>query len=82
MMMIPGTWEPRRPPAVAVNGGVPLPSTPKQPVASAGGGTWQPAIQRPELPNWLKLSLFTATLVAAMWLAMTVFFESPHGLVL
>jgi len=33
------------------------------------------------MSNWLELSIFTATLLAAMWLAMTVFFGSPSGLV-
>jgi hypothetical protein len=77
--MIPGAWEPRRPSEA-------LPSTTtataKQPAATEGGSEQPPEIQRPGMSNWMELSIFTATLLAAMWLAMTVFFESPSGLVI
>jgi hypothetical protein len=75
-MMIPGAWEHRRPSEA-------LPSmtivTAKQPAATRAGSERPPQI--PGMSNWLELSIFTATLIAAMWMAMTVFFGSPSGLV-
>ena len=80
MMMIPGAWEPRRRSAVAVDPA--SDDTLASPPAAIGGGSeWRPDIQPAELPNWLKVSIFTATLLAAMWLVMTVFFQSPPPLV-
>jgi len=77
-MMIPGAWEPRR-----LSEALPsmTPVTVKQPAATGGASEWPPDIQGPGMSNWLELSIFTATLLAAMWLAMTVFFGSPSGLV-
>jgi hypothetical protein len=34
------------------------------------------------MSNWLELSIVAATLLAAMWFAMTIFFRSPPGLVI
>ena len=78
-MMIPGAWEPRR----AIGGS----SFDDDCDCQTTSGHWRrsdrpPQIQRPGMANWLELSIFTATLLAAMWLAMTVFFESPSGLVI
>ena len=75
-MMIPGAWEPR-PRSIAVV--APLILAPKAPsdsrVGSSGpalSGVEGPA--RAELPGWLKVSIFAATLLAATWLAMAMFF--------
>ena len=71
-MMIPGAWEPR-PQSVAVV--APLAPAPKPPADSRGGHPSGPDSQRAELPSWLKVSIFAATLLVAMWLAMAVFFD-------
>lgn len=77
MMMIPGAWEPRRPSeALASSAAI------KRPAATTGASEPRPEIQPREMSNWLELSIFTATLLAAMWFAMTVFFESSSGLVI
>jgi hypothetical protein len=41
--------------------------------AAAAGGPSEAKIQRAELPGWLKVSIFAAVLIAAMWLVMSVF---------
>jgi hypothetical protein len=77
VMMIPGAWEPRgrsgAPGSVVnvVEGVDPLPAA-----SRAGNQTVFPGpdTQRSELPGWLKVSIFAATLLTVMWLAMTVFF--------
>lgn len=81
-MMIPGGWEPRprlppKPgtPADPVNAVAPLPQAPRQSAESRDGNGPGPETQRPELPIWLKTSIFTATLLAAMWLAMAVWLK-------
>jgi hypothetical protein len=79
-MMIPGAWEPRRRSAVAVNPASEV-TLPPSPAATGGGSESRPHTQSAELPGWLKLSIFTATLLAAMWLAMTVFFQHPPPVV-
>ena len=73
MTMIPGAMEPRRPlsadakPADAVYARV------------AGSRPSEANVQRVELPGWpgwpgwLKVAIFAAVLIAAMWLAMSVF---------
>ena len=71
-MMIPGTWEPRRRSGAVVE---PLTSASKQPAESRVANGSGADTQRTELPSWLKASIFTATLVVAMWLAMAVFYE-------
>ena len=67
MTMIPGAWEPRR--RIRSSGesaGVAIELAPKAPGrADAGVG-----VPRRELPGWLALSIFAATLLAATWLAM------------
>ena len=87
-MMIPGAWEPR-PQSVAVV--EPLAPASKPPAESRGGrgpALSETLIQderrvegsgldtpHAELPGWLKVSIFAATLLVAMWLAMAVFFD-------
>ncbi len=71
-MMIPGAWEPRPRSGAVVE---PLTSASKQPTESRVGNGSGADTQRTELRSWLKVSIFTATLLAAMWLAMAVFFE-------
>jgi len=74
-MMIPGEWEPRRSskPASVV---APVEAVPSERFASlplVGGRSAEasePRAERPELPAWLKVSIFAATLMAATWLAM------------
>jgi hypothetical protein len=69
--MIPGAWEPgRRSHSVAE----PATAAPKQRADSRGGNGSRPDTQRPELPGWLNVSIFAATLLAATWLVM--FFEA------
>ena len=75
-MMIPGAWEPRRRFGALVDAveiGEPPVSAPAQPAASRGGNGSGPETPRPELPAWLKVSIFAATLLSAMWLAMAAF---------
>jgi hypothetical protein len=76
MMMIPGAWEPRRRSGAVVE---PPASAPRPPADGRGGSGQEPQTQRAELPTWLRVSIFTAMLVAAMWLVMTVFFERAAG---
>ena len=77
--MIPGAWELRRRPGFAANrveAANVVESralTPNQPVASQSGS--RSDTERPEPSSWLKVSIFAGTLLAAMWLAMTVFFD-------
>ncbi len=71
MMMIPGGWEPgRRSNSVEE----PVTAAPRQLADSRGGNGSRPETQRRELPDWLKVSIFAATLLAATWLVM--FFET------
>ena len=67
MMMIPGEWESRPRSVAAVE---PLPAPPRQPADSPGGNAPQPVARRGELPGWLRVSIFAATLLAATWLVM------------
>jgi hypothetical protein len=90
-MMIPGAWEPRGRSvdpvsnvsnvsnASGVGAVKPLASVPRQ--AVDGGGNNQPHVdaQRPEPAGWLKVSIFAGTLIIAMWLAMSVFFQRVVG---
>ena len=74
-MMIPGALEPRRS-VTAVNvvgavGAVDVVDT--RPADGRGGNGSELDTERPELPSWLKVSIFAATLLAAMWLSMAVF---------
>jgi hypothetical protein len=76
--MIPGAWEPRPRSGAVV---APLTSAPTRPADSRGGnrpgpglsGVDGPATQRAELPGWMKVSIFAATLLAATWLVMAMF---------
>jgi hypothetical protein len=70
MMMIPGAWEPRPRSGAVVE---PLASAPRRPADSTGGNESGRDTQRAELPSWLKVSIFAATLLAATLLVMTVF---------
>ncbi len=74
MMMIPGAWEARRRPGGPVNVVEPLTSTPAQLATGRGGNEAGPETERPELPAWVRVSIFAATLLVAMWIAMTAFF--------
>jgi hypothetical protein len=69
-MMIPGAWEPRPRSGAVVES---LASAPRRsadrPASSESGRD----TQRAELPSWLKVSIFAATLLAATLLVMTVF---------
>jgi hypothetical protein len=70
MTMIPGAMEPRRPSSAAGN-----PAAPADRVY-ARVPTARPSeakVQRRELPGWLRVSIFAAVLIAAMWLVMSVF---------
>jgi hypothetical protein len=70
-MMIPGAWEPRpRSGAVVVESFASAPRRSADRPASSGSGR---DTQRAELPSWLKVSIFAATLLAATLLVMTVF---------
>ena len=72
MNMIPGAWEPRRKPTT-VDARDTADAAPTAP--SRGAAPIEPAPQRRELPGWLQLAIFAATLLAATWLAMMMFFE-------
>ena len=67
MMMIPGAWEPRPRAGGFVE---PRASAPTPPAGSRGSHGSRPVTQRRELPGWLNVSIFAATLLAATWLAM------------
>jgi len=69
-MMIPGAWEPRPRSGAVVE---PLPPAPRRPADITGGSASARDTQRAELPSWLKVSIFAATLLAATLLVMTVF---------
>jgi hypothetical protein len=69
-MMIPGAWEPRPRSGAVV---APLASAPRPPADSTGGNGSGRDTERVELPSWLKVSIFAATLLAATLLVMTVF---------
>jgi len=74
-MMIPGAWEARRRSSPAVD----VVKTP-----AAGRGNNETALAAPdvpprELPRWGRVSIFAGTLIVAMWLAMTMFFEGAIG---
>jgi hypothetical protein len=71
MNMIPGAWEPRHKPATV---DAPV-AADVAPAASRGVAPIEPAPQRRELPGWLQVTIFAATLLAATWLAMMMFFE-------
>ena len=73
-MMIPGTWEPRRRSGAADAVVEPLASAPKPAADSPGGNGPGADTQRAEPPGWLRVSIFGATLLAAMWLAMWAVF--------
>jgi hypothetical protein len=70
MMMIPGAWEPRPRSGAVVE---PLPPAPGRPADITGGSGSGRDTQRAELPSWLKVSIFAATLLAATLLVMTAF---------
>lgn len=74
MMMIPGTWEPRRRSGAADAAVEPLTSGPRPAADSPGGNGPESDTRRAEPPGWLKASVFGATLLAAMWLAMWAIF--------
>ena len=77
VMMIPGAWEPRGRSGAPVNIVNVVDVVDVRPAGSRGGDeTSFPGLdtQRSELPGWLKVSIFAATLLTVMWLAMTVFF--------
>ena len=78
-MMIPGAWEARRRSGNPVDVVEAPASAPKQPEAGRGGNetlfAGPPDTEHPELPGWLKVSIFAGTLLTAMWLAMMVFFD-------
>jgi hypothetical protein len=69
-MMIPGAWEPRPRSGAVV---APPASTPRRSADGSGGNGSERDTQRAELPSWLKVSIFAATLLAATLLVMTVF---------
>jgi len=80
MMMIPGEWEPRRRSGAATVGPVVEPLTSAPPLeASRGDNGPAPDTERRELPVWLKVSIFAATLLGTMWLSMAVFVERAAG---
>lgn len=74
-MMIPGAWEPRHRSEAAVAETSPGPHygpftpVPTGPTDARGNGLGGDTQHR-ELATWLKLSIFAAVLLAAMWLAM------------
>jgi hypothetical protein len=70
-MMIPGAWEPR-PRSIAV--AEPPAAAPERAADSRDGGSAADT-QRAELPGWLKVSIFSATLLVATWLAMAMFVD-------
>jgi hypothetical protein len=70
MMMIPGAFEPRPRSGAVVE---PLPPAPRRPADITGGSGSGRDTQHAELPSWLKVSIFAATLLAATLLVMTVF---------
>ena len=72
MTMIPGAWEPRRKPTTVDE---PVSTDVAPPAASRSAAPIEPAPQRRELPGWLQVTIFAATLLAATWLAMMMFFE-------
>jgi len=77
MMMIPGGWESRRPSEARGSH-----AAIKPPAATTGGSEPPTELQPRGMSNWLELSIVAATLLAAMWFAMTIFFRSPPGLVI
>jgi hypothetical protein len=82
-MMIPGAYEPRPRAAAVVAPLISEPEVPSGVARSFQGGApvtsrVEPSgrdAQRVELPGWLKASIFAGTLLAAMWLAMAMFFR-------
>ena len=69
-MMIPGAWEPRPRSGAVVESFTSAPRRSADRPARSGSGR---DTQRAELPSWLKVSIFAATLLAATLLVMTVF---------
>jgi hypothetical protein len=69
-MMIPGAWEARPRSAAVVEPLTPGPGRP----AGRPGGDGPPGETQSELPGWLNVSIFAVALLAAMWLAMAMFF--------
>lgn len=67
MTMIPGAWEPRRLAGAPVTVVVAVETIKVVEVVEE--------VRRRELPGWLKVAIFAATLFAVMWLTMAVFFE-------
>jgi hypothetical protein len=63
-MMIPGEWEDRPRSAAGAEPSVPAPRVDGRAAVES-----RPP-QRRELPGWLKVSIFAATLLAATWLVM------------
>jgi hypothetical protein len=87
-MMIPGTWEPRgrsvdpvsNVSSVSAVGAVKPPAPVPRQAVDGGGNNQRPAdAQRSDLAGWLKVSIFAGTLIIAMWLAMSVFFQRVVG---
>ena len=72
MTMVPGAWEPRRQPTTI---DAPVSTDVAPAAASRGAAPIAPAAPRRELPGWLQVTIFAATLLAATWLAMMMFFE-------
>jgi hypothetical protein len=70
MTMIPGAMEPRRPSSAVGN-----PAAPADRIYARvpDGRPSEAKVQRAELPGWLKVSIFAAMLIAAMWFVMSVF---------
>jgi hypothetical protein len=65
-MMIPGQYE--RPSRTAAAAVTPVPPTALSPIGGGGESPRHP--QRRELPGWLKVAIFAATLLAATWVVM------------
>lgn len=68
--MIPGAWEPRPQSMAPGATGAPIDRVYER---VKSGRVSAPDAQRAELPSWLKVSIVAAVLIAAMWLAMSVF---------
>jgi ferric-dicitrate binding protein FerR (iron transport regulator) len=66
-MMIPGQFEGT--PRMAVAVAAPVPPMPALVTGPAAGGSPQHP-QRRELPGWVKVAIFAATLLAVTWVVM------------
>jgi hypothetical protein len=71
-LMIPGAWESRRAAAVPP----PLPAPVERRVA-VSVAVREPERPRPKVAGWIKVSIFAATLLAGMWLAMAAIHPLP-----